>query len=291
MTNAKNPRRRGTAAPITPSPTPLAPRKTFAERGDQLLGNFAKSLGEVIIDITALEVNTMVVKQITGAKFMSWETYLALYSIDDHWTARSNIHESLQSRYLNLRRDLEMEYLLLACNPESELFDPILAQQQDKLQILSDPNASMNLGHTQMPNPFIPHDPAEMQKVQDLLHNSKFNRSLRKVAELKAALDNRNRILKRMDVLPPAVQAEAMEQEVKTDVIYAQTVIQLDGDIINRYDEDLFDHPHRDLLLQIHKESVTSGERQWRELFSFILDLAQKTFAQLGNALSGSTKR
>ncbi|TVQ56412.1 MAG: hypothetical protein EA366_09935 [Spirulina sp. DLM2.Bin59] len=255
------------------------------------MGDFARSLGEVIIDITALEVNTMVVKQITGDKFMPWDAYLSLYSINTHWTARGNIHESLHHRYMSLRRDLEVEYLLLVCNPESELFDPNIAQQQDQLLILSDPNALMDIAHSHLPNPLIPHNTVEMQKVQDLLHNSKFSRTLRKVAELKAALDNRNRILNRMDLLPPAAQAEAVDQEIKTDVIYAQTVIQLDGDIINRYNEDLLSHPHRELLLQIHKESVTSGERQWRELLGFILDLAQKTFAQLGNVLSGSSKR
>lgn len=291
MTNAKPPRRRANAAPITPTPAPAKPRKTFAERGEQLIGDFAQSLGEVIIDITALEVNTMVVKQITGDKFMPWDSYLSLYSIDTHWTARSNIHESLQYRYMALRRDLEVEYLLLVCNPESEMFDPNISQQQDQLQILSDPNALMDITHSHLPNPLIPHNTVEMQKVQDLLHNAKFSRTLRKVAELKAALDNRNRTLKRMDALTPAAQAEAVEQEVKTDVIYAQTIIQLDGDIINRYNDDLFSHPHRDLLLQIHKESVMSGERQWRELLSFILDLAQKTFAQLGNAVSGQGKR
>lgn len=283
--------RRATPPAPSPVPAPLAIATPKApDKSQQILRDFSRSLGEVLIDITALEVNTMVVERIAGDKFMAWEVYRDFYRIDETWLYRDEIHESLRARYVDLRRSLEMEYVLLICDPESDLFDPSTqeqtAVQQERLRVLSDPNAPLDALHTQLPNPLKPHDPAEMQRVQALLINPKFSRSLRKMSELKAGLDNRNRSLQRLQHLNPEQAQHLISHEVRTDMIYAQTIIQLDGDVINRYSTEVFDHPHRDLILSIHKESVLSGEQQWRELLGFILDLTQKTFAQLGGALS-----
>ena len=103
-------------------------------------------------------------------------------------------------------------------------------------------------------------------------------RSLRKQSELKAALDNRNKALqKKQEETPGFVESDVLAKAVKTDMIYAQTVIQLDGDVINRYSQAIFDHPHRDIILQIHREGVTSGEKQWRGLLEFVIGLVQAT--------------
>jgi len=73
----------------------------------------------------------------------------------------------------------------------------------------------------------------------------------------------------------PESLPSAISKAVKTDMIYAQTIIQLDGDIINRYSEEILDHPQKDLILKIHKESVEAGERQWRGLLGFVVDVVQ----------------
>jgi hypothetical protein len=51
--------------------------------------------------------------------------------------------------------------------------------------------------------------------------------------------------------------------------------MQLDGDVINRYSQEIVDHPHRDVILQIHREGVTASEKQWRGLLEFIIGLVQ----------------
>jgi fructosamine-3-kinase len=51
-------------------------------------------LGEVLIDITALEVNTMVVERITGDKFIAWEAYRDIYPISQDYLEQQEIHES-----------------------------------------------------------------------------------------------------------------------------------------------------------------------------------------------------
>ncbi|MEM8642227.1 MAG: hypothetical protein AAGG51_25945 [Cyanobacteria bacterium P01_G01_bin.54] len=264
-------------------------------RGERMLSEFTSSLGEVLIDITALEVNTMVVERITGKKFLAWEVYRELFEIDESWRHNERIHPSLRDRYLGLRRDLELNYVLLICDPNSELFDPTTqgrgGAQQERLRILRDAQAPIDTAHSQLPNPLQVHNVDELHRVQQLLNNAHFSRLLRKISELKAALDNRNRALLRIQHQNPEAAAHEHASAVTTDIIYAQTIIQLDGDVINRYSKEVLGHPQQDLILKIHRDSVTAGEEQWRELLGFILDLAQKAFSQVGNALSAGRKR
>ena len=239
-------------------------------------GNFLQSLGDVLVDITALEVNTMVVEQITGTKFIPWQAYRNIYLISRNYLERQNIHPFLINRYLALRKQLEMEYCLYIL--ETQMPEKTAAEIREYIQVMGDSRVEVDLKKSKLPNPFTPTaDPAkEIQKIQLLLDDGRFLRSLRKMEELRSTLDNRNRCLQQN---PNSTMQEAWE-EVSTDMIYAQSVIQLDGDIINRYHQKLFDHEHRDLILQIHKEGVTCGERQWRGLLEFMVNLVSSIFTQ-----------
>ena len=240
------------------------------------LNDFLQSLGEVLVDITALEVNTMVVAQITGDKFIAWEAYRDIYVISEDYLEQQGIHESLRDRYIELRKNLELEYTLLLTNPTSAFYDPSVLTARGEGQILTDPTVEMHQIQTRLPDPIQPTSPEEILKAQRVLEDSHFLRSLRKISELKAALDNRNKaLLKKQAEQEDYVKSEVLQKAVKTDMIYAQTVIQLDGDIINRYSQEIFDHPHRDTILLIHKEGVLAGERQWRGLLEFIINLVQ----------------
>lgn len=86
-----------------------------------------------------------------------------------------------------------------------------------------------------------------------------FVRTLRKLSELRAALDG-----------------ESPSSASSVDLIYAQTVMQIDGDVINRYNQALFDPNNitrREIILSIHNQGVEAGERQWRGLMQFMVDL------------------
>ncbi|MEC4983044.1 MAG: hypothetical protein SAJ37_21965 [Oscillatoria sp. PMC 1068.18] len=247
------------------------------------LGNFVKALGEVLEDITALEVNTMVCERITGDKFIPWETYRNVYPINREYLQEQGIHESLRDRYLELRRNLELEYSILVTDPNSDFYNSNLV---GNLPILTNPNLEIDQIQTILPDALQPTSPDEILKVQRLLGNSRFLRVLRKIGELKAALDNRNQALYRKELeLAEKNVPNLAAQVVKTDIIYAQTVIQLDGDIINRFSEELLEHPQKDLILKIHREGVLGGEQQWRGLLGFVVDLVQKA---IGKATTGS---
>jgi hypothetical protein len=258
---------------------PAQSNRRFTPQLNRNFDEFLQSLGEVLIDITALEVNTMVVEQITGDKFIPWEAYRDIYPISQEYLEQQGMHESLRDRYIDLRKTLELEYTLLLTDPNSEFYDPNvldLAAQDD--QILTNPTIELHEIQTRLPDPTRLTNPDEILKAQRLLHDSRFLRKLRKISELKAVLDCRNRaILRKQAELPVNVKPELLQKAVLTDIIYAQTVIQLDGEVINRYSQEIFDHPHREIILQIHRDGVTAGEKQWRGLLEFIIGLVQAT--------------
>ena len=277
MLNTRNQNR----TKITDLPEPTSRR--FTPDLSRNLDEFLQSLGEVLIDITALEVNTMVVERITGEKFIPWEAYRDIYSISQEYLERQGIYESLRDRYIEIRKNLELEYTSLLSDPNSEFYDPTVLNSAEQVgHRLTDSTVELNEIETRLPNPLKPNSSEELLKAQRLLHNSRFLRSLRKLSELKAALDNRNKALlkKQGELLADSVQPDALNQAVTTDIIYAQTVMQLDGEVINRFSQEIFDHPHRDVILHIHREGVTAGEKQWKGLLEFIIGLVQTTLQQ-----------
>jgi hypothetical protein len=231
----------------------------------------------VLIDITALEVNTMVVERITADKFIAWEAYREIYSISQQYLEQKGIHQSLWHRYLELRKNLKLHYTSLLSNPTSELYNPILLNSAtEDSQILPNSTPESPEIPTLLPNPLSPTSPEEILKVQKLLSDSRFLRGLRKISELKAVLDGRNQaLLKKQHELPTNVKSDVLQKVVTTDLIYAQTVIQLDGDVLNRYSQEIFDHPQREAILQLHRDGVTASEKQWRGLLEFIIGLVQ----------------
>ncbi len=201
-------------------------------------GDFLHALGDTLADFTALEVNTMVVSKITGAKFNPLDAYILIHSISadpQSFFREREIPEALHKRYMYLGQQLKSAY---------QLHFP----EEVSRQALAHPNQELRL----------PHPRTELETVKSLMRSGPFVRTLRKLSELRAALDGDK----------PTSEA--------IDIIYAQTVMQLDGDVINRYDQALLEpnnKANRDFILQIHNQGVEAGERQWRGLIQFMVDL------------------
>ena len=255
------------------------------------LHEFVRSLGGVLADVSALEVNTMVVEQISGNKFTPWEVYRDIYPISRVYLEQQGYHPTLHKAYLDLRSQLELQYALLLTDPGSNFYDPsVIENIREMSPILTDPTIdSMDLP-TRLPDPINPTDAAEVTRVRHLLNSANFLCHLRKIGELKAALDNRNRRLIRQAITftnsqSPDEDLPLESKPIFNDVIYAQTVIQLDGDIVNRYAEELFEHPHKENILEVHRASLESSEKQWRGLLGFIIEMIQTTInrGNLGN--------
>lgn len=258
------------------------PQDIIQAKSRDLLNKFVSSVQALVDDITALEVNTMVVSNITGNKFNAWEAYQEIYSINDKdYFDVKNIPNNitLRDRYKELFFQLEREYFYIIIEDE-QLNKRKIEQYHQRLQLLkeikkgniveSDPRY-IELARPILPAPTPVIDGENLgnqsqqnwendrREIKALLNNDKFVRSLRKIAELKAALDGG-------DVTSS-----------RTDTIYAQTVMQLDGDIITRYHKDLFSLPEeaKNLILQVHNEGVVAGEKQWHGVLDFLINLVR----------------
>ncbi|MEH2078981.1 MAG: hypothetical protein V7K89_02880 [Nostoc sp.] len=262
------------------------------EQAKDLLEKVVSSVHELVDDITALEINTMVVEQITGAKFNAWQAYEEIYSIndkdyfdikripnpDDLLEPEKTQAQELRKRYTSLFSQLEREYfyILLEQSNDSSEPDPRIIQYQERLKyqvehkanILPTDEVYIKLARPILPNPTPVAEREDnnqknlwqrWQEIEKLLNNDKFIRTLRKMSELKAALNSDN------------------ITSVDIDVIYAQTVMQLDGDIISRYNKKLFQlsEGDRDLILKIHNEGIVAGEKQWRGTLDFLIGIVQ----------------
>ncbi|BCL35421.1 hypothetical protein [Nostoc sp. MS1] len=260
------------------------PTDIIQSKSRDLLNKFVSSVQILVDDITALEVNTMVVSNITGNKFNAWEAYQEIYSINDkdYFSVKGIPEDSpLRARYIDLFAQIEREYFYIIIE-NVELNNRKVEQYHKRLQLLkevkkgniveSDPRY-VELARPILPPPTPVTDQGNsdnqnerqqeweenLQEIQALLSNDKFVRSLRKIAELKAALDGG-------DVTSS-----------RTDTIYAQTVMQLDGDIITRYHKDLFGLPEetKNLILRVHNEGVVAGEKQWHGVLDFMINLVR----------------
>ena len=225
-------------------------------------------------NFTAVEISTVIVEEIVEEMFISWEVYQGIFALSRFSLEQSAIDRSLFDRYLQLRRQLELAYCLLLVDPSSQLYNRTEAAEiRRDLPVLSQPNDRWEAIPTRLPEPIPSDRGAEpsahrhqtMSQVNELLQQPQFVNVLQQLNKHKVALDRRDRTLR----------SSSCQNNI-TDTAYAQTSLQLDGKIINRYSQAILERSDRDLLLRLHKQSTTTGEQQWRGLIKFMLSLLAK---------------
>jgi len=220
---------------------------------------------DLLENITAVEISTVIVAEIVDEMFIPWEVYQSLFELSDFSLEQSKIDRSLRSHYLQLRRQLELAYCLLLINPNSSVYNRKLVKGIKRdLPVLTQQNSQWQTLATRLPEPIPSSRHQNMSAVNRLLGDRSFINILQQLQKKKIALDRRGRILHSSNV-PNDI----------TDSTYAQTSLQLDGKIINRYSEAILDRRDLDLLLQLHEQSTTAGEQQWRGMISFMLSLVK----------------
>lgn len=230
------------------------------------INSFLQSLADILPEITALEVSTIVVEEITPNKFLPRQVYRELYPISQSFLENTGIHESLIDRYLQLHRTLLLKYISLVATPQSSLYSSELIEAvNESYHFLGNSSNDPKESPIQLPDPT---DSRETEQLEQLLSNPNFLRCLRKLGEFKAILDQGNyRLQKKLD---PNLA------EMLTEVIYARTVVQLDGDVLNSYNKKLFQHPQQQAILQIHQDGVNASQHYWQGLLEFIIHLTQR---------------
>jgi hypothetical protein len=213
-------------------------------------------------NITTVEISTVIVDEIEDEIFIPWEVYQAIYDLSRSYLEQSAIDLSLWNRYLQLRRQLELAYCLLLLDASSSQYNRLLvAEVKRDLPILSQQNVDWEKIPTRLPEP-INRSRNSLSRVNKLLKESQFLNVLQQLNKRKIVLDRRDRILR-----------HSPYQQNITDTTYAQTSLQLNGKIVNRYSQAILGRSDRNLLLQLHEQSTATGEQQWRGLVKFILSL------------------
>lgn len=220
---------------------------------------------DLLENITAVEISTVIVEEIVDEMFIPWEVYQGIYYISRSSLEQSNIDFSLQSRYLQLRRQLELAYCLLLADSKSQLYNRTLVREiRRDLPILSRPDSEWETIPTRLPQPIPGNRNKTMSGINKLIGDRFFVSILQQLHKRKIALDKRDRI----------ISNSAVPNDI-TNSTYAQTSLQLDGKIVNRYSQAILDRSDRNLLLQLHEQSTTAGENQWRGMIQFMLSLVK----------------
>ncbi|MEO1006685.1 MAG: hypothetical protein AAFW67_12730, partial [Cyanobacteria bacterium J06638_38] len=182
---------------------------------------------KLLENIAAVEISTVIVAEIVDEIFIPWEVYQAIYSLSRNYLEQSAIDLSLSHRYLQLRRQLELAYCLLLIDPNSQLYNRTLVRSIKRdLAVLSQPTGDWETIATRLPEPIPLRRHETMSEVNKLLREPQFVDVLQQLNKLKSALDRRDRILR-----------SSSHPHNITDIAYAQTSLQLNGKIINRYSQ------------------------------------------------------
>jgi len=222
-------------------------------------------MNHLLENITAVEISTAIVDEIVDEIFIPWEVYQAIYYLSRSHLSHSGVHPTLWSRYLQLRRQLELAFCLLLLDTDSSLYNRHLVEEVKRdLTILSQRNGSWETIATRLPEP-IPDRRQSMSKVNKLLQERQLINVLQQLNKQKIALDRRDRVLQNAD-----------RQHNIIDTTYAQTSLQLNGKIVNRYSQAILECSDRQVLLQLHEQSTNTGEQQWRSLVKFMLSVISR---------------
>ena len=105
-------------------------------------------------NITAVEISTVIVEEIVDEIFIPWEIYQGIYYLSRCDLEQSAIDRSLRNSYLQLRRQLELAYSLLLVDVDSQLYNRTQALKiKQDLLVLSQKNADWETIPTRLPAP------------------------------------------------------------------------------------------------------------------------------------------
>ena len=239
----------------------------------QNLNSWLTSMGSLLGEISTVEINTMIVDEITEDVFLPYEVYQAIYEISPSYLEELKIDLSLRDRYLKLRRQLELQYVLLLTDENSPVYNKQLAPEVTRdLPLLATETTPWANLPCRLP-PLVDRGSLTANSVlYRLLAEPHFKTILRQMGELKASLDRRNLQLTK-------------STENNSAFTYIQTSIQLDGKIVNRYASAILQHPQQKEIIDLHKTGIELGEKQWHKLLQFVTEIVrrQQKFQQRPN--------
>jgi hypothetical protein len=262
----------------------VATKSTPLKEGESTsLNNFRETIKAVLEEITSLEVNTMIVGRITMTSFDAKEFYLQLtedvmYKTDQ---GLQDIKESLLNRSTQLKKKgalLPQQNRAPMLPKEAQIIDEYrteLTSYNQDLEHYKDAERSFS----DRQNSLDPED-----KTQFALEQACYEQLAKQILKLDIPRDETTReiIIDGKTLRSLRKLWEFQQSVLNGDRIYAQTKFSLDGDLTNRFIDDLFmpsksrdkiDPKMAGLVFDLHRQGVENAQRQWSGLIDTCVNL------------------
>jgi Skp family chaperone for outer membrane proteins len=228
------------------------------------LNKFRETIKDVLEEITVLEVNTMIVSHIPIARFDAKEFYTDLLENIIYKTEEGlqDIKRALldRSKELQQKGSAATQTELDRYNQDLEIYKRAERTFKNR-QNLSDPR----------------------QKEQFEVEQACYEELAKKVLQMDVPKDIDGNLIPDAPTIRHFRKLWEFEQSILNgERIYAQTKFQLDGDLNNRFLDDLFistrskiDPKMAKLVFDLHHQAVENAEKQWTGLITTCVNLVK----------------
>ncbi|WP_271254618.1 hypothetical protein [Pseudanabaena sp. Chao 1811] len=246
------------------------------------LNNFRETLKDVLEEITSLEVNTMIVGNIPMKKFDAKEFYQDLSNNIKYKTEEGlqNVKESLLERSTQLKQkgfSLPQQTSTPLLPKEAAVIEQYraeLTRYNQDLEVYKESEFIFNERKNSL-------DPQE--KAKFIAEESCYIEMSRQLMKLDIKTDADGEVIVDAQMIRYFRKLWEFEQSVLNgDRIYAQTKFHLDGDLTNRFIEDLFtlnkskiDPKMTQLIFDLHRQGVENAQKQWSGLIETCVNLVK----------------
>ncbi|TYQ28277.1 hypothetical protein PseudUWO311_04925 [Pseudanabaena sp. UWO311] len=251
------------SAELATTPSATAPNKDGAGESTTL-HKFRETIKDVLEEITTLEVNTLIVSHIPIARFDAKQFYADLLENVMYKTEEGlqDIKRALldRSRELQKQGSAANQTELDRYNRDLEIYkraERVFSSRQN----LSDPR----------------------QKEQFEVEQACYEELAKKVLQMDLPKDANGELVPDAPTIRYFRKLWEFEQSMLNgERIYAQTKFQLDGDLNNRFLDDLFisnrskiDPKMAKLIFELHHQAVENAEKQWSGLIMTCVNLVK----------------
>lgn len=246
------------------------------------LNSFRETIKDVLEEITSLEINTMIVGNIPMSKFDVQEFYMDISDKIAYKTEQGlqNVKESLLERSAQLKpkgASLPQQTSTSLLPKEAAAIEQYRAELTSYNQDLEAYKAAEQIFNDRR-NSLDP-----LAKEQFEREHACYSEISRQLAKLKIPKDASGKIISDAPMIRYFRKLWEFEQSVLNgERIFAQTKFHLDGDLTNKFIDDLFmpsksriDPTMTQLVFDLHRQGVENAQKQWSGLITTCVNLVK----------------
>lgn len=246
------------------------------------LNSFRETMKDVLEEITSLEINTMIVGQIPMKKFEVKDFYKELVENIMYKTEEGlqDVKEALLERSSHLKQKgllLPQQTSAPLLPQEARIIEEYRAELTQYNQDLETYKEAERVFNERKYST----DPEQQNKFE--LEQSCYQELAKRIFKLHIKKDENGEIIPDGPMIRYFRKLWEFEQYVLNgERIYAQTKFHLDGDLTNRFLDDLFipnkskiDPKMAQLVFELHRQGVENAQKQWSGLIETCVNLVK----------------